>query len=102
MLETGPPQRAHMKADGIALASRWYLKGTTPGRISLLLRRDVKTIKKHITKKKDSAKVMKVGRPKMPLAVDAKCDRAFVTLQKQAFRESPCASRGQASTTVRR
>ena len=92
MLETGSPQRAHMKADGIALASRWYLEGKTPGQISLLLRRDVKTIKKHITKKKDSAKVMKVGCPKMPEATYTKCNRALVTLQKQARRESPWSS----------
>lgn len=84
MSDTGAPLYTHMKADEITLATRWHLEGKTPGEISLLLKRDVKTIKKHIIKKKGSAKVMKVGRPKMPEAVYTKCDRALVTLQKQA------------------
>ena len=92
MPETGPPQYTHTKADEIALASRWYLEGKTPVQISQLLKRDVKTIKKNVIKKKHSTKVMKVGRPKMPEAVYTKCDRALVTLQRQA--------RGEKEVTV--
>jgi hypothetical protein len=78
------PQYTHMKAIKIALAKRWRTEGKTLGEIALLLKRDVKAIRKQTDKKKPRAKVMKVGRPPMPEAVYTKCDTALVTLQKRA------------------
>ena len=47
------------------------------GKKALLLKRGVKTIRKQMGKKKPRAKVMKVGRPPTPEAVDTKCDTAY-------------------------
>ena len=41
------PQYTHMKDIEIALAKRWRTEGKTLGEIALLLKRDVKTIRKH-------------------------------------------------------
>ena len=48
------PQYTHMKAMEIALAKCWRIEGKTPGEIALLLKRDVKTIRKQTDKKKST------------------------------------------------
>ena len=85
-----------MKAIEIALAKRWRTEGKTPGEIALLLKRDVKTIRKQTDQKKPRAKVMKGGRPPMPATVDTvlqfcfwhSSDSRYDTTMQQAVRPS--------------
>ena len=84
------PQYTHMKDIEIALAKRWRTEGKTPGEIALLLKRDVKMIRKQTDQKKPCAKVMKVGRRPMPETVDTVLQFCFWHSSKSRNQIQPC------------
>ena len=79
-----------MKAIEIALAKRWRTEGKTPSEIALLLKRDVKMIRKQTDQKKPRAKVMKGGRPPMPATVDTVLQFCFWHSSASRYQIRPC------------
>ena len=84
------PQYTHMKDIEIALAKRWRTEGKTPSEIALLLKRDVKMIRKQTDQKKPCAKVMKVGRRPMPETVDTVLQFCFWHSSDSGYQIQPC------------